>query len=102
MLLALWDGCPPEKQFGCGTVEVINFALGHKFLDGDHLFNPGILNDCAVLWLYARRSGGEKTARPQALAGGRARRREGCGGVRQLLRMRRYARIYGRNNSKNS
>ena len=60
VLLALWDGCPPEKQFGCGTVEVINFALGHKFLDGDHLFNPGILNDCAVLWLYARRSGGEK------------------------------------------
>ena len=60
VLLALWDGCPPEKQFGCGTVEVINFALGHKFLDGDHLFNPGILNDCAVLWLHARRSGGEK------------------------------------------
>lgn len=59
ILLALWDGKPSGKQFGCGTAEVINFALEHKFFDEDRLFDPGILNDSAVLWINARRAGGE-------------------------------------------
>ena len=60
VLLALWDGRPPENAFGCGTAEVIKFALEHKYSDGDHLFHPGLLNDTAVLWINARRSGGQK------------------------------------------
>lgn len=60
ILLALWDGAPARGRFGCGTVEVIKFALEHKFSDSGHLFDPGIINDCAVLWLNVRRAGGER------------------------------------------
>lgn len=60
IVLALWDGKLPKNEFECGTFEMIKFALDHKFLDGDHLFNPGILNDSAVLWLNVRRKGGDK------------------------------------------
>ena len=60
VLLALWDGHPPKQAFGCGTFEVIKFALEHKYSDGDQLFHPGLLNDTAVLWINARRSGNQK------------------------------------------
>lgn len=58
VLIALWDGKPPKMQYGCGTVEVIKFALEHKFLDKDHLFKPGTINDSAVVWVKSRRQGG--------------------------------------------
>ena len=57
ILIALWDGNPPKTQFGCGTVEVIKFALEHNFLDKDHLFKPGTINDSAVVWIKSRRQG---------------------------------------------
>lgn len=57
VLLALWDGKPPRGSFGCGTVEVINFALRHNFLDKDHLFKPATINDSAVVWIKSRRQG---------------------------------------------
>ena len=57
ILIALWDGKPPATKFGCGTVEVIKFALEHKFLDKDHLFKPGTINDSAVVWIKSRRQG---------------------------------------------
>ena len=60
IVLALWDGELPKNEFECGTFEMIKFALDHKFLDRDHLFNPGILNDSAVLWLNVRREGEAK------------------------------------------
>ncbi|MBD5132527.1 MAG: hypothetical protein HDT28_08090 [Clostridiales bacterium] len=57
ILIALWDGKPPKTQFGCGTVEVIKFALEHNFLDKDHLFKPGAINNSAVVWIKSRRQG---------------------------------------------
>ncbi|MDE7406138.1 MAG: hypothetical protein K2M89_04635 [Clostridiales bacterium] len=57
VLLALWDGKPPKDQFGCGTVEVIKFTLEHNFLDNEHLFKPGTINDSAVVWIKSRRQG---------------------------------------------
>lgn len=57
VLIALWDGKAPKKAYGCGTVEVIKFALEHKFLDKDKLFKPGMINDSAVVWIKARRQG---------------------------------------------
>ncbi|MDE7439441.1 MAG: hypothetical protein K2N23_02920, partial [Clostridia bacterium] len=57
ILLALWDGTPPSEQFGWGTVEVIKFALEHNFLDKEHLFKPGTINDSAVAWIKSRREG---------------------------------------------
>ena len=55
ILLALWDGKPPKTKYGCGTVEVIDFALEHKYLDKDNLFKPGQINDTAVVWIKSRR-----------------------------------------------
>ncbi|MCM1546606.1 MAG: DUF4231 domain-containing protein [Clostridiales bacterium] len=57
ILIALWDGKPPKVRYGCGTVEVINFALEDKFLDKDRLFKPGMINDSAVVWIKSRRQG---------------------------------------------
>lgn len=57
ILIALWDGKPPKAEYGCGTVEVIQFSLEHKFLDKDKLFKPGTINDSAVVWIKARRQG---------------------------------------------
>lgn len=57
VLLALWDGKPPKVEYGCGTVEVIKFALEHKFLDKDKLFKPGMINESAVVWIKSRRKG---------------------------------------------
>ncbi len=42
ILLALWDGKPPKVRYGCGTVEVIDFALESK---------------AAVAWIKCRRQG---------------------------------------------
>ncbi len=55
ILIALWDGKPPKTEYGCGTVEVIEFALEHKFLDKDKLFKLGMINDTAVIWIKSRR-----------------------------------------------
>lgn len=60
LLIALWDGKSPKEKFGCGTAEVIKFALEHEFLDDDRVFSPGTMNDSAVLWINARRTGGDK------------------------------------------
>jgi hypothetical protein len=56
-LIALWDGKKPKSSYGCGTIEVIKFALETNFLNEDHLFKPGLLNDCAVCWIKSRRQG---------------------------------------------
>lgn len=58
VLIALWDGKPPKARFGCGTVEVIDFAL-----DGN----------AAVVWIKCRRSGeGERAdVRRSWIAGSR-------------------------------
>ena len=42
VLLALWDGKPPKTKYGCGTVEVIDFASERKK---------------AVMWIKCRRRG---------------------------------------------
>ena len=57
ILLALWDGKPPKGRFGCGTVEVIKFALEHDYLDSDHLLQSSTVNDCAAVWIKSRRQG---------------------------------------------
>ena len=57
ILIALWDGKPPKAEYGCGTVEVIQFALQHNYLDKDKLFKPGMINDSAVVWIKSRRQG---------------------------------------------
>ncbi|MCH5350732.1 MAG: hypothetical protein J1F39_02030 [Clostridiales bacterium] len=58
ILLALWDGKSPSEQYGCGTVEVIKFALAHNYLDHDGMFKPGAVNDsAAVIYINARREG---------------------------------------------
>lgn len=62
VLIALWDGKPPKTQYGCGTVEVIKFALEGDFLDKDHLFKPAMINDSAVVWIKSRRQGGGDVA----------------------------------------
>jgi hypothetical protein len=56
-LIALWDGKAPKVNYGCGTIEVIKFALEANFLNEDHLFKAGLLNDCAVCWIKSRRQG---------------------------------------------
>lgn len=68
ILLALWDGSLPVSPHGCGTAEVIQFALEHKFLDKDRLFRPGTINESAVVWIKCRRhktweEGQDKTIR---------------------------------------
>ena len=81
ILLALWDGKPPKTQYGCGTAEVIEFALEHKFLDGDNLFKPGTINDTAVVWIKTRREGDGAPAdiRAKWLTSNLADRKEGDG-----------------------
>lgn len=57
ILIALWDGKPPKVSYGCGTIEVIKFALEHDYFDKNHLFTPGSINDSAVIWIKSRRQG---------------------------------------------
>ncbi len=54
VVIGLWDGTPPGA-YGCGAAEVINFALEHTYLNADHLFSPGSINDTAVAWIKCRR-----------------------------------------------
>ena len=61
ILIALWDGKPPKTPFGCGTAEVIKFALEQNYLSREHLFQPGSINESAVIWIKARRMGDEAT-----------------------------------------
>ena len=57
ILLALWDGKPSQHQFGCGTAEVVKFALEQNYLSDEHLYRPGFINECAVEWISVRRKG---------------------------------------------
>lgn len=51
ILLALWDGGEPHTNFGCGTAEVVRYALEQNYLSREHLVRPGCINDSAVLWI---------------------------------------------------
>lgn len=57
VLLALWDGKPPRTKFGCGTAEVVKFALEQNYLSREHLYRPGSINESVVAWVKARRQG---------------------------------------------
>lgn len=61
VLIALWDGNPADRYFGCGTVEVIKFALESNYLDSDRLFKPAMINGSSVIWIKSRRRDAEKT-----------------------------------------
>ena len=41
ILLALWDGGEPHTDFGCGTAEVVRYALEQNYLSREHLVRPG-------------------------------------------------------------
>lgn len=58
-LIALWDGKPPKMRYGCGTVEVIDFALERG---------------AAVAWVKCRRRGDGERAdiRTKWITGSRA------------------------------
>lgn len=49
ILVALWDGKPPKSRYGCGTVEVVDFALN------GHTCAPDVKR--SVLWIKCRRQG---------------------------------------------
>lgn len=55
ILLALWDGKVSDKQFGCGTADVVKLALEQNYLSEDYTYRPGRINDCAVEWISVRR-----------------------------------------------
>lgn len=65
VLIALWDGKEPKTAYGCGTAEVVKFALKHNFLNADHIPVPGTINDTVVMWIKSRREpdGGEADVR---------------------------------------
>lgn len=52
--LALWDG-NPAKAFGCGTAEVIKFAIENNYLIKDRLLAPSMVTDSAVIWIKTNR-----------------------------------------------
>lgn len=56
LTIALWDGKAPRDTFGCGTVEVIEFALEQSFLNKDRLFKPATLSDSSVIWIKTNRN----------------------------------------------
>ena len=54
ILIALWDGKPPKSQYGCGTVEVIDFAIKNNY------FGESCKKACrerVAAWVKARRQG---------------------------------------------
>ncbi|MGN1372723.1 MAG: hypothetical protein ACI4VK_01595, partial [Candidatus Coproplasma sp.] len=57
VIIALWDGRPPATQYGCGTAEVIGFALEGEYYDGDKLCRHVRADDSAVVWIKSRRQG---------------------------------------------
>lgn len=54
-LFSLWDGIESNNQYGCGTAEVVKFALTHDYLDSEHVPVPGTINDSSVIWIKCRR-----------------------------------------------
>lgn len=56
LMIALWDGKAPACSYGCGTVEVIDFALEHNYLNKDHLFKAAMVSDSAVVWIKTNRN----------------------------------------------
>ena len=56
LMIALWDGKAPASVYGCGTVEVVDFALEHNYLNKDHLFKSGMVSDSAVVWIKTNRN----------------------------------------------
>lgn len=54
VLIALWDGKPPKSKYGCGTVEVIDFALEGNYLNSNETKSLG---ESAVIWIKSRRQG---------------------------------------------
>lgn len=56
VLIALWDGKAPTVSYGCGTVEVMEFALERNYLNKDYLYKPGKINDTAVIWIKTNRN----------------------------------------------
>lgn len=66
--IALWDGKAPKSDFGCGTVEVIDFALSHNYFNKDRVFRAGEARDSAVVWIKTNRDaqdGGYVSDSPQ-------------------------------------
>lgn len=57
VLIALWDGKPPKSQYGCGTAEVIGFALRHSYFGGERRATSDMVAPSAVVWVKARRQG---------------------------------------------
>ena len=62
VLIALWDGRGPKTKYGCGTVEVVQFALKHNFFSKD-LFSQ-CKDDSAVVWINSRRQRNPEPAKP--------------------------------------
>ena len=56
-LIALWDGKSPKTKYGCGTVEVIDFALDGKILNNEHGLKAAHKPESAVVWIKCRRQG---------------------------------------------
>ncbi len=57
VLLALWDGKPSRARFGCGTYEVIQFALEGGYFDRGRSVAAGKNCDTVVVWIRCRRQG---------------------------------------------
>lgn len=52
LLFALWDGKPPKSEYGCGTAEVVEFALEGKYFGFEKTGERK-----AVCWVKSRRQG---------------------------------------------
>lgn len=55
ILISLWNGDEPTGKYGCGTAEVVKFALEHSFLGKDKLPVSGTVNDTVIMWIAANR-----------------------------------------------
>lgn len=56
VLFGLWDG-KPASPFGCGTAEVIDFAINASYHKADVKNTFGVLDDSVVVWINCRRQG---------------------------------------------
>lgn len=57
VLFGLWDGKLPKSRFGCGTAEVIDFAINESFVKKNVGHRFGALDDATALWIKCRRQG---------------------------------------------